>query len=336
MFRNLASGLLLALACLPGCKDDASKAGGVSTATAPLSVKRGLLVARGLGGIDGLQNTNSLEALRCNHARGFRWFEVDVEPTADGELVCFRAGEEKQAGLTEAISKMSAADVDAQKYANQYSIPRFSALLAEADRLGDVVLVVDTAGWSKKTEQAISRTLGYGPKHSTRLVLQAYRAKELERISALGKELGAGVMLSLNASDGDDSRVEAAVRKNPPLAVVTSSRRFTPWLAERLHAANVPVLVRTVNEHKEIVSLSRAGVDGFYTDSYVPFDRLAADPATLMECGKTKPSDAQLRTWTEREVMQKRDYELPKCAQRKSGRIELGDCDERAVIRSNP
>jgi len=339
MFRNLASGLLLALAVLPGCKkDEASQAASGATTTtvsAPLSVKRGLLVARGLGGIDGLQHTNSLEALRCNYARGFRWFDVDLKLTADGELVCFRGGDEKKAGLSDAISKLRAADVDATKYAQQYSIPRFSTLLAEADRLGGVVLVLDTGRWSKQTEQAVSRALGYGPKHSTRLVLQAYRLKELERVADLSKELGAGLMLSLGASDGDDAKVEAAVRKYPLLAVVTTEQRFTPWLAERLHAANVPVLVQTINEHTDIVSLSRAGADGFYTDRYVPFDRLAADPATLMECGKTKPSDAQLRSWTERDVLEQGDYKLPKCAKRKSGRLELSGCDERAVIRSN-
>ena len=337
MFRNLASGLLLALACLPGCKDDASKAGSASVTTvgAPLSVKRGLLVARGLGGIDGLQHTNSLEALRCNYARGFRWFDVDVEATADGELVAFRSGDEKQAGLSDPVSKLRAADLDAKKYAQQYSIPRFSALLAEADRLGDVVLVVDTGRSSKQAEQAVSRALGYGPKHSTRIVLQAFRLKELARVAGLSKELGAGLMLNLGASDGDDAKVEAAVRKYPLLGVVTTEQRFTPWLAERLHAANVPVLVQTINEHKDIVSLSRAGADGFYTDRYVPFDRLAADPATLMECGKTKPSDTQLRAWTERDVSEHGDYKLPKCAKRKSGHLELSDCDERAVIRSN-
>jgi glycerophosphoryl diester phosphodiesterase len=342
MFRNLTAGLLLALAVLPGCKkDDASNAGStsgsvaVATVTAPLSVKRGLLIARALGGIDGLQHTNSLEALRCNHARGFRWFEVDVESTADGELVCFRNGDEKQTGLSDGISNLRASDVDARKYANQYPIPRFSALLAEADRLGDVVLVVDTGEWSQKTEEAVSRALGHEHKHSTHLVLQAYRTEELERVAGLSKGLGAGLMLNLGEFDGDDAKVEEAVRKYPVLAVATVPQRFTPWLAERLHGASVPVLVQTINEHRQIVSLSRAGADGFYTDSYVPFDRLVADSATLMECGKTKASDTQLRPWTERDVMQPRDFKLPKCAQRKSGHIELTDCDERVLIRSN-
>lgn len=340
MFRNLTAGLLLALAALPGCKkDEASKAASgsaVTTVSEPLSVKPGLLVARALGGIDGLEHTNSLEALRCNYGRGFRWFEVDVAPTADGELVCFHGGDEKRAGLSEGIAHLSASDLDGKKYANLYSIPRLSALLAETDRLGDVVLVLDTRRWKKDMEQAVSRTFGYGPKHSTRVVLQAYRTKELERIAGLSKELGAGLMLNLSESDGDDAKVADAVKKYPLLAVLTDARRFTPWLAERLHAANVPVLLQTVNEHRDIINFRRAGVDGFLTDRYVPFERLVAEPATLMDCGKTTPSTAQLRSWSERDVLDKRDSKLPKCAQRKSDHIELVDCDERAVIRSNP
>src|SRR5262245_5120338 len=131
--------VLAVLACRRG---DETKTGAVAqSSAAPLQVTRGLLVAHALGGIDGARNTNSLEALRCNYKRGFRWFEVDVAATSDGEPVCFRKGDEKRAGLTQPISNLPIGEVEGKKYNGRYPITRLSTLLTETDQLGDVVLV---------------------------------------------------------------------------------------------------------------------------------------------------------------------------------------------------
>lgn len=333
MFKHLFLGASLAFACLPACKSD----GGGSTAARPpaaVSAQRGLLIARAAGSIDGVDHSNSLEALRCNHARGFRWFEIDLEVTADNELVCFHAGDEKAAGLDKEVSKLPIAEVESRKVANRFPIPRFSALLAEADKLSDVVLVLDTGG-SQAVEQALSRVLGSGADHKTRLVLQARGIKDLGSVAELSKSLKAGLILNVGQGDTDDAKVEEAVKQHSLLGVAINSKRFTPWLAERLRAAGAPILVHTVNDHKEIVSLSRAGADGFYTDRYVPFERLSADSKVLLECGKERPSDAQLRAWTNRDLGQRRDFKLPKCAKRTSSVVELNACDADDVVQSS-
>jgi glycerophosphoryl diester phosphodiesterase len=295
-----------------------------------------LLVAHALGGIDGLRNTNSLEAMRCNYKRGFRWFEVDIASTSDDVPVCFRKGDEKSAGLAQPIASLPVAEVEGKKYAGRYPISRLSTLLAETDQLGDVVLVFDTEGWSDRMEHALSRTLGYGPKHKTRLVLQAYREKDLSSISTLSKEIGAGVLLNLHQSEADDAKIEEMVKKASPLAVVAGTDRFTPWLADRLHAINTPILVHTVNDHRDVVSLTRAGADGFYTDRYVPFATLAADPTSVLNCGETKPSAAALAPWTRRDLQHPSDIRLPSCATRKGRVVALAECDEKTSLRSDP
>ncbi len=333
MFRPLFLGALLAFACLPACKSE----GGGSTAArppAPAGVQRGLLIARAGGSIDGVDHSNSLEALRCNHARGFRWFEIDLEVTADNELVCFHEGDEKAAGLKQEVTYLPVAQVESQKFADRFAIPRFSALLAEADRLGDVVLVLDTGG-SQEVEQALSRLLGSNSARKSRIVLQARGLEELAGVAELSKSLGTDMILNVSQSDVDDAKIEEAVKQQRLLAVAINSKRFTPWLAERMRAAGTPVLVHTVNDHKDIVSLSRAGADGFYTDRYVPFERISADAKVLMECGKERPSEAQLRAWTDRDLAQRRDFKLPKCAKRTGSVVQLTGCDEGATVQSN-
>jgi glycerophosphoryl diester phosphodiesterase len=334
MFKGVFVGVLLALSVTLACKREGEPTAASGGATpAPLSVRRGLLLASGLGGIDGVPHSNSLEALRCNHRRGFRWFEADLTATAEGELVCFHKGDEKLAHLPGRIWNLTIGDLEGKKYADRFAIVRFSSLLAETDKLGDVVLVLDTEGWSKRMQQAVSRSLGYGPKHATKIVLQVYGEKDIEEMIPLSKELGAGLLLNLN--DTDDAKAEELVKKTSFLAVVARTTRFTPWLAERLHAARVPVLVQTVNEHRDIVNLSRAGADGFFTDTYLPYEGIAADPSAVLDCDATKPSPEQLHIWSERSTSRQSDYRLPACGKRSAGLIELSDCDERAALRSN-
>lgn len=299
----------------------------------PLRIERGLTVAHALGGIDGLTYTNSLEALRCNHERGFRWFEVDLTLTADGELMCFHPDHEKFAGLQKRMRELTASEVDTKKYEGRFAIPRLVDLLKEADRLGDVVLVTDTKNWTKRTLEAVSNVLGGERRtYTTRVVLQAYTEKELEPVSRLAREVGGGVIFTLYATDADDERVESLAKQHQVLAVVADRRRFTPWLARRLHAINVPLLVNTLNDHQEVVDFLRAGADGFYTDTYLPLHVLARDARSAMACGASEPTPADLHRWLARDVFQRGDYVLRRCAKRHGKRIDVQDCNSDPAI----
>lgn len=332
-YRTLVSALVLSLAAL-GCSEE--QAPRPSTVVVPLQVKRGLLVARGMGDIDGLRKTNSIEALRCNYKRGFRWFDVDLATTADGELMCFNAGSEKQAGLPRRISELPVAEVEGKKYAQRYPITRLTRLLDETDRLGDVVLVLDTEGWTERVERALSRTLVYGPHRSTRIVLQFHREKNLKKVLSLSRDLNAGVVLILDRNSVDDAEAEQLVKKASPIAVVTTRERFSPWLAQRMHALHTPVLVQVVNDHEQIVSLARAGADGFYTDSYLPFGALAAEPSLALDCGATQPSARELAPWTQRDLRHEADVSLSACAERKGKHVVLSGCGAGASLHTTP
>jgi glycerophosphoryl diester phosphodiesterase len=337
MYKQLIVGLLVAGVATAGCKKDNSskQSSGSQLAGQEGSlpqVKRGLLVARGLGGMGPLHNTNSLEALQCNHNRGFRWFEVDLALTADNALVCFHTGDEKLAELPDRASKLPIAEVEGKKYGGRFGVIRFARLLAEAERLQDVVLVLDTGAWPEGMQKAIGDALGGADKASrhTRLVLQAYDEHQLGAVAKLASQIGAGIMLNLDHTSLGDEKVEEIAKKTSLLAIVTDSKRFTPWLAQRLHAINVPVLVHTLNEHRDILTFTRAGADGFYTDRYVPYETMAADPATATGCGVSPGGEHN--PWAERDVMQPREFRLRGCAKRRPGRIDLAACDERPAI----
>jgi glycerophosphoryl diester phosphodiesterase len=305
--------LLLAAGC---AKKDGSKSLDPVPGNGVLQVSRGLLVANSLGAVDGSSHAGALEALQCNHKRGFRWFEVDVAVTSDGKLVCFNRQDKKGTGLPKPIHELTVAVVD------------------EANRLGDVVLVLDTRRWSKKTSQAVGRAIREsedGP-HAARFVLQAYSKKDLGVVDKLAKQIDASVLLNLHQMGADDAQVVTMAAQHRVLAVLAGVQRFTPWLAERLHERDIPILVNTVNEHKDVLELTRAGADGFFTDHYLPYGVVAKDPTALYECGAAAPSSAQLLPWLERDAMQAGQYSLAPCARRLEDRVELEGCGKRPAV----
>jgi glycerophosphoryl diester phosphodiesterase len=277
--------------------------------------------------------TNSLEAFRCNHERGFRWFEVDLALTADGQLMCFHKGQEALAGMDHPIEQLPRSEVDTHKYRGRFQIPRFADLLEEADRFGDVVLVTDTKNWTKRMLQAVSAAVGDAPRrHSTRFVFQSYGEKDIAAVAQLADQLGSGIILSLYATNAVDTQVEALAKQYGVIAVVADRRRFTPWLAQRLHAASVPLLVHTLNNHAEIMDFMRAGADGIYTDTYLPLALVARNVKAAMDCGANEPSRAALQQWLQRDVLHPGDYRLSGCAKRRGMQIDVGGCDDQPAI----
>lgn len=313
-----------------GCrKDDARGAN-----AAPLEVPPGLLVAHALGRIDGMDYTNSLEALRCNHRRGFRWFEVDLTLSRDAELIAFHTRHEKSAGFDRPIDQLDLAEVRGARYRNKYPIVTFADVIGEARALGDVVLVTDTKTWPAEMLRAVERVVTATPEPRPGIVLQAYSDTHLAAVSELARKIDAGVVLSLYKTRASDPAVARLAQQFGLLAIVASEQRFSPWLAERLDAIQVPILVYTINDHDRIVNLTRAGADGFYTDSYVPYERMAAERHTLLDCGAAKPSPGQLSAWLRRDITADGDFRLGACAKRRRGRVELGGCGDRSGVTS--
>jgi glycerophosphoryl diester phosphodiesterase len=326
--------LFICAALWTDCRDSEHSTASRASAR-PLEVPPGLLVAHALGGIDGIAYSNSIEALRCNHKRGFRWFEVDLALTQDEELVAFHTQHERQAGLEKPIHELPFSEVQRARYRKKFAIARFADVLNEAKSLGGVVLVTDTKNWSPSLLTAVERIIKAMPQTDTgpHIVLQSYGEKDIEAVARLAKEIGAGIILTLYKTRAPDPAVADMATRHGVVAVVASQRRFSPWLADRLHASQIPILVHTVNEHEKMVELTRSGADGFYTDTYVPYGVMTADRQTLRGCEALPSSVEHLRSWFERDLMDSKDYRLSSCAERSKRRVELGACDQKAAIR---
>ncbi len=108
------------------------------------------LVAHGLGGVDGLDYTNSLEAFKSQYEQGTRIFEVDLALTSDGKLVLTHGWlEHKEVRLGQQNADRSAMSYDefmSQKIYGKYTPLSSLDLIEIMKEYPDIYVVLD---WGK-------------------------------------------------------------------------------------------------------------------------------------------------------------------------------------------
>jgi glycerophosphoryl diester phosphodiesterase len=234
----------------------------------------GVLVAHALGGIEHTTYSNSLDAFLANYQKGFRWFEVDLEPTADGELVCFHVGGESRLGMTVAVRESRAADVLSRCYLSRYTIMTFAELLRLTAVRPEVHIVTDTKGWDEVKVAAFARELeAVSPAVRARVVPQIYYPSDLALLAPLEARLGRFehlIFTMYGYANISTAEVVAIIRETGARIVTVSDRRFNPELAAAVHRLGATVLVHTLNLEEQVAGLRKLGADGFYTDFYQP------------------------------------------------------------------
>jgi glycerophosphoryl diester phosphodiesterase len=237
--------------------------------------ERNLHVAHALGAVDGVTYSNSLEALQTSTKNGLRWLEVDLHLTADGDLVCFHAGDEAKIGLADqTVDEVSTRDFLRRKYRGRYSSMSFEQLLRRVQGLPDVILVTDTKEWEgDEVDAFIRHVASVDPGLVRRIVPQIYKRREVRYVNRMQRELGdfhSLIWTLYRVKKMSPEDVVAWVAEAGIPIVTMRKTRVTETFIRDLHAAGAVVLAHTVNDPTEIASLEALGVDGVYTDSYVP------------------------------------------------------------------
>lgn len=266
MRRGLPGGLLaLALGLA------ASAAG--QTTSEPVLPPRGTLIAHALGGVGGREYTNSLAALERSWARGFRWFEADVTPTADHQLVCVHEGLEAFLGLPGRVRDLTLAQVLAGRIGGVHPPLSLVRLLEEFQARPGSVLVVDskqmTPGRLELVEAAVSRV---DPGLRRRLVLECYRSEDVDLVrraerlrGAFGAVAYANYVAELPAGD-----LVRLVSAHTVALVLLPVSGFNRELAAAVHRTGARVVVHAVNDCQELARLGEAGADAVMTDFCAP------------------------------------------------------------------
>lgn len=103
------------------------------------------VMAHALGGIDGHDYTNSLEAFLSNYAEGTRLFETDFEITSDGKICLTHTWDDFCEKLTDQeYAVLSAEEFKNSKIYGQYTPLLFSDLLELMKKYTDFYVIIDS------------------------------------------------------------------------------------------------------------------------------------------------------------------------------------------------
>ncbi|PXV90179.1 glycerophosphoryl diester phosphodiesterase [Lachnotalea glycerini] len=247
-------------------------------------------VAHALGGIDGLEYTNSKEALEYSYSMGNRLMEIDFLYTSDGKLVCRHKWSDD---FKDGFSNENIPDYEtfmSSKIYGIYTPLDLEAVLQFARDNPDVYFITDTkleAGQViailESIEEAAEK-IGYTD-YKRQFVIQFYNYENYEQIrerfSFENYIFTLYHMKSELRENGIDNILDFCVEKN--IKVLTIPQKYiTKEICKKLKKNGITVFVHTIDSRKSVLELRFMGVNGVYSNYVYPYKMLRLILAMLL------------------------------------------------------
>ena len=207
---------------------------------------------------------NTMAAVKQAIEDGADWVEIDVQETADGEVVVFHDSDfMKLAGLDLKIWDATIEDLEqidiGSWFAPEYKderVPALSEVLDECKGKVGVNIELKYYGHDKKLEQRVARIV---EQHgmTSEVVIMSLKVDAVEKMKSMRPGWKVGLLMSVAAGDLEDIDVDF-------LAVNAGfvSRRFIG----AAHDLDREVFVWTVNDAASMSAMMSRGVDSIITD----------------------------------------------------------------------
>ena len=233
-----------------------------------------VLIAHALGGVDGYEYTNSLEALELAYENGLRVFEADIQ-IVDGQLLLLHDLERAAEMCGFESTAFSADDYLASELYGRYTPMSWRDLLAFMQSHPDVYVVTDTKyneqpHMSYAVAAVAAETQNYDAALLDRVIVQIYSRQMLESVMDIYPFKS--VIYTLYMSADDEETVRSFCAGSGVGAVTMPQSRCSEEFTASLGALGVSALTHTVNDAQQGALLSESGVSGLYTDFLTPAD----------------------------------------------------------------
>ncbi len=207
---------------------------------------------------------NSLSAVRQAIADGSDWVEIDVQETADGDVVVFHDSDfMKVAGVATKIWNATAADLGAVDIGSRFSpafknerVPTLADVLdACKGRIG-VLIELKDYGRGKQLEEKVARLVDER-RMAAEVAIMSLEIDQVRRMKALRPAWNVGLLLSVSAGD-----LRASGADFLAVNAAFASRRFV----KLAHRDGMKVYVWTVDDPSTMSVMMGRGVDGVITN----------------------------------------------------------------------
>jgi len=240
--------------------------------------KDNMLIAHGLGAINGATATNSLEALEYNYQAGYRVFEIDLAATSDDKLVAVHDWDTFTGFIKNTFPEL-AWKVPTHE---QFKGAKFYGYLTPLDFTDianimsahkDIYIVTDTksadaAVIKKQFEQIVNAAKSVDESILKRIIPQLYSEEMLGIVNKIHK-FDSYIYTLYMVYSPDYKVVDFAVKNN--IKVVTMAPpRFTDKFIKMLAEKGIYIYLHTINSMYEIENYRKKGARGFYSDFVTP------------------------------------------------------------------
>lgn len=230
------------------------------------------IVAHATGEIDGLDYTNSIQAMQLHYNGGTRLFEIDLTLTSDGEVVGAHMWEDSlfPAEWSHA-NPPTLEEYEAHQVAGKYTGLTMSNLLSFLNTNEDVRVIVDTKynNESALFAKIVEDTLAYDSLIMNRIIPQLLDRgmyDDMEAIYSFSRYTFAPYTTLLTNNQiksflEDHSKVQVLAVSTTRLALMGEG------YVQDIHELGVKMYVHTVNNFTDVDNYLEKGITGFYTDT---------------------------------------------------------------------
>ncbi len=221
-------------------------------------------IAHAGGAYQSLTYTNSLEALESNYAKGYRYFEIDLSGTADGQIVSIHDWQDTWKKYFNKTTKPTHTEFISSKMNNYLTQLDLNNLMSWFDKHQDAYLVTDIK--NIPNIQSLQIIIEKYPNQKNQIIPQIYNIQEYLPTKQIGFE---NIFLTLYRTDAQDEELLQFVTNNNITAITMPENRAKTSLPKKLRKKNVPSFVHTINKKKTQKQLEKKCVYGFYTDTLI-------------------------------------------------------------------
>ncbi|PZE22093.1 phosphatidylinositol-specific phospholipase C/glycerophosphodiester phosphodiesterase family protein [Paenibacillus xerothermodurans] len=259
------------------------------------------LIAHALGGIDGVDYTNSRQAFTRNYDKGHRVFEIDLSLTEDGQLVGrhdwmrYLAQKLDQEIPQEKLDEpLTLREFKSYKILDKYTPLSFKDVAQILHEHPDVYFITDTKETDpelvKQQFTIIRDTVEQvDPAILDRLIPEIYTPQMMDTVKGIIPFKN--VIFSLYLTEMTPDEIVRYVQNNQIRVVAMPPERAQKQFLQDLNNVGAVNYVHSINEAAEVKRLMDNGVHGVYTD-FLSYQDLGIDPTPLYAAAAKAANDS--------------------------------------------